>query len=660
MLGGNDDFKELVRAKTDLVALIGESVALQPERGGRAFKALCPFHPDTNPSFTVSPERQTYRCWACNEGGDCFSFLMKAESLSFPEALELLAKRAGLEMPRRSPSDRYSASKTTTLYEVMAWAEDLFHQVLLNEPIAEAARKYLQSRGFSAETISRCKLGFHPRQTNQAWLMSRTGGRFTAEQLAEASLARKRDDGHGYGDFFGDRVMFPIRDERQRVVAFGGRVLPDSESWTRSDGTVVKAAKYKNSAETPVFQKSKTLYGLPSARDAISRSGTAVVVEGYTDCIKCHQAGLWNVVGSLGTAFTETQVQLLRRFARRVILLFDGDEAGQRAAERALPKFLSQDVDLRVLLLPDELDPDEFLHARGPDNLRQLLDEAPEGWEFWWQILRDRHDMASLDGRLRVAEGMLALLAEAPGMAATVRETALIEGLSRKVSIAESELRKRLQQLRRDAARAHERRKPSPTGSSDAGPDDELRRAAESLQQARGGDDVLECELLKGVLASPRMIEDVRALVGPDHFRNAVIRELVCSCFDLADHGEEPTFSRLLASVESPVLKGVLVWLDDQSRNEGQGYGPAKDAAKDPHRAAEQLRSVANRLKWRQERDSLLAERSRQEVGKSLNDKTRDLLRSQFAVYRNPAGRKTAPAGGSSGAESGSQHPAPS
>jgi DNA primase len=287
------DFKEQVRSRTDLVALIGESVALT-SRGPHDFVGLCPFHDDHNPSFHVYPDRQSYRCWVCDEGGDCFSFVMKYDRLGFREALEMLAERAGLELPqtvrRFSPEQK---DRRTRLYEIVAWAEALCHDFLLEDRSAEPAREYLRSRGFTGETMKAFRLGFHPH--NGGWLLGR--GRlkkYTAADLASAGLARQRDDGSFYDDpLFHGRVLFPIRDLRGRIVAFGGRVLPQDD---KRDGK-----KYLNSAENELFTKSRLLYAFDESRQAIREAKSVVVMEGYTDCITAHQCGVKNVVATLGT-----------------------------------------------------------------------------------------------------------------------------------------------------------------------------------------------------------------------------------------------------------------------------------------------------------------------------------------------------------------------
>ncbi len=225
--------------------------------------------------------------------------------------------------------------------EVLAWAERVFHQTLLESPIAETARQYLAQRGFTRETIERFCLGFHP--NDWGWIQNQARGRYRGPQLAAACLVKPQEDGTRYSDYFTNRVLFPIHNERDQPVGFGGRVLP---------GESDRFGKYFNSPESGFFHKSRLLYALSHARQGLRETGTAVVTEGYTDCIAAHQAGLNNVVATLGTSLTIEQVTTLKRFARKVVLVYDGDAAGRLAAERAVTRFLAQDVDLRVLTLP--------------------------------------------------------------------------------------------------------------------------------------------------------------------------------------------------------------------------------------------------------------------------------------------------------------------
>ena len=558
-LGSN--FKEQVRAQTDLVSLVSENVRLQSS--GREFVGLCPFHDDHNPSMRVYPDRQTWRCWVCNEGGDCFSWVQLFDKIGFREALELLAKRAHLELPKqyRSGGDQAGRSKER-IYEALAWAELQFHQCLKQASEAKAARDYLAERGFTAETIDRFRLGYHP--ANWEWLSERSRGQYRPEELAAAQLVRQRDRGNGYYDYFVDRVMFPIHDERARPVAFGGRVLP---------GAGKDAAKYWNSPESTVFSKSRLLYGLHQARDAIRKTGVAVVVEGYTDCIASQQAGLANVVGTLGTALTETHVTRLKHFARKVVLLYDGDDAGKMAAERALSRFLAQEVDLRILTLPDGKDPADWIASAGIAELEDRIGAAPEAWEHKLNLVVGRYGLDSIDAKHRVLNEMLELAATIPRLAGTIREEIILAKTSQILGLPESSVRRSLADIRKHRA----------AGPHGDGPRQvTTARQAATAQTAKGEsaapsrpswnyerpsrDDALEADLLEIVFASPQVVSVIREQIPLKEIRNEQLRELLAICYALANQGVTPTVETVTAELEDHELRRLAFWLDQASR----------------------------------------------------------------------------------------------
>lgn len=634
-----DNFKELVRSRTDIVQLIGETISLQPQQGGRVFKGLCPFHEDHNPSFTVNPERQSYKCWVCNEGGDCYSFIMKHDGIAFPEALEFLARRAHLEIPKTFRRGATESPEKPRLYDVLQWAQEEFHTCLLTSSVAERARQYLKERGFTQATISRCKFGYSP--DDREWLLRRSRGRFDSDLLFRARLIKERSDGNGFVDKFVDRVLFPIHDERSHTVGFGGRILPD-HAWK-------DAPKYLNSDDSLVFHKSRLCYGLNWAREAIKKTQTVLVMEGYTDCIKAHQAGLMNVVATLGTALTEFHVTLLKRLARTVVLVYDGDQAGKDATERALLKFLAQDVDLRVLTLPDNLDPDEFLSERGVAAMERLIETAPDVGEFELRSLMARYGVETIDARMRVLDGMLELLVVSPGVVGTDKEKLLISRLPPRLRLPEEDVRKRLAELRgqrkSSSSRAAERKVPA-TESSGEAMRSTRRRLILSLQQSHFKDDLLESELLQLLFTSPDMIDVVRREIGTDDFRNEVLRELLTVCFDLADEGWPPSFDKVLSHLECPDMKGLVVWLDEQARERDLANRLAQDAAQQGTRYPEGLvRQVLDKLKWRRTRDLHQAAQAslieRPQETQKLTDETRELLQKAAQFHRLRAAKTT-------------------
>ena len=627
--GSSDEFKELVRSRTDIVQLIGETVALFAK--GRDFKGLCPFHDDHNPSFTVNPERQTYRCWSCQKGGDCFSFVMENDRITFRETLEMLAKRAGLELPASFARGPAEPKEKPHLYDALEWAEKEFHHCLLTTAVAERARNYLHSRGFTSASIAKFKLGFHPESWD--WLLQRAKGRFDPELLVRASLAKERDGGNGFYDQFIDRVMFPIHDERGRTVAFGGRILPDSNA--KSD------AKYLNSGETPVFSKSRICYALDVARDAIKKTGIVMVMEGYADCVKAHQGGILNAVATLGTALTETHVTILKRLARRVVLVFDGDRAGIEAAEKAIPRFLAQDVDLRILTVPDELDPDEFIDQRGGDALLRLADDAPDAIEYQLRLLLARHGKTTLVARQQVLDGMLNLLTLSPGIANSLKEDLLVGRLPQRLGLPEVDVRKRLKQLRSSqpvpTSRAIDGKVAAGSPSGDA---DHIRRAqlVDSLQRSLKNDEMLECEFLHILFTHPDLIHAARQEIGLDDVRHEALREILSIWFDMHEEAVEPSYDRMLARIECPELKRLVVWIEHQSPRRTDPKSSSGSSAVGMESAEAGLQRVIERMKWRRSRDaheaskSLLVERPSETA--NLTAESRAVLEQVLRFHR--------------------------
>lgn len=594
--GVPDDFKELLRDRTDLVALVSETVQLQATRGGQDHVGLCPFHDDRNPSLHVYPDRHggTYRCWVCQEGGDCFSWVQEIERLSFPEAIEFLANRLGVAVPKSGGRPQQSNSQRQALYDVLAWAEAEMHNYLRNAADAAHVREYLDSRGYGADIISQFRLGYHP--DSWTWLQDRSRGRYSAEQLFRVRLLGENDRG-GYYDNLVDRVVFPIRDDRNRPVAFGGRILPGSEN----------PAKYWNSPESDFFHKSKLLYAFEQARQAIRQSGTAVVVEGYTDCISCHQFGLHNVVATLGTALTEQHVSKIRRFGRRVVLVYDGDVPGQQAAERAVSRILAQEVDLRVLTLPAGEDPADLLSRAGVDEFHRLAAAAPEAIDYKFDRCIERHGTESIDARERVRDEMLELLASCPNLAGTDRLDIILGRLARTLVTDEWRIRNRLSELtsqrRRPAFHVDEGQQPVATPSVD--------------QSAKA-----ETEVLEIIFIQPDQLELIRSQIGVEDFDNPRLRALFERILDLSEAGTFDGPAALLNSLdENRDLKNLTVALVDSGYDKGIERLLNADMA--PGQTS-YLDSVLNAIKLR--RTERQTELSKHQLSQATSDPSRDTL----------------------------------
>ncbi|MGE3316155.1 MAG: DNA primase, partial [Planctomycetaceae bacterium] len=566
------------------------------------------------------------------EGGDCFSFVQKVENMSFREALELLAQRANIDLPtrRESRSDADGTSRNR-LYEVLAWAENEFHVALKTSTEGKVAREYLASRGFTSETIDRFRLGYHPQEWE--FLQRRARGKFSPAVLLAARLIAERPNSPGYYDCFVDRVMFPIHDAGGRSVAFGGRVIPGREQ--------PNSGKYLNSADSPVFSKNRLVYGLDVARPAIVAAGTAIVTEGYTDCILAHQHGVTNVVGTLGTALTENHVTVLKRFTQRVVLVYDGDEAGRKAAERSLPKFLAQDVDLRILTLPAPLDPADYLTQHGADAFLKMAHSAPEAWEYKLKLSAEQHGFNSIDARHRVMNEMLNLIAHAPRMAGSDRENLILGRLAHRVGVSEQVVRKSLKEVRRVAST-----KPGPIQRTTDG-EGQKSAVFSGRNGRRSHDDLLEMQLLEILLASPQFVSEIRLEISAEEFRNANLRQLLQSCYDLAEAGIEPAFDRLLARFdEEPALKSLAVMIDEQARLKGIGALLRVDSGLNgPTRHPAFLTEAIEKLKWRRRQESHEQTKGQmaQHSGKSssLDQETRELLKRAAEFHGERATKKS-------------------
>jgi DNA primase len=569
--GFGSDFKELVRARTDIAQLVGERVALQSRRGGRELIGLCPFHDDHNPSLRVDADRQSYKCWVCNEGGDCFAFVQKIESVGFPEALELLATRAGLEMPRRSTEENSDGRPTRKeLFDVLKWAENEFYTCFRTSSEAVAAREYLQSRNFTPETIEKFRMGYAP--LDGQFLQRRGRDRFNSAQLAAVRLIAQRSESDGYYEYFRGRVMFPIRDASSRTVAFGGRVVPGVGS--------PDAPKYLNSADSLLFAKNKVVFALDVARPAIAERGSCVVMEGYADCIMAHQFGICHAVATLGTALTENHVGVLKRFTRKVVLVFDGDQAGRDAAEKSLPRFLAQDVDLRILTLTAAKDPADFLTAqgieRGAEAFGQLLDSAPEAWEYKLRLSIERHGLASVDSRERVVGEMLELFRQAPRFGGSPRENIVLNRLAFRVGLAESRIREMLVSGRRKStsdksAGGKNQNTQSPfAGSQFTGTQFSARQLADSSSptQPAGSNAAakLETELLEYVISDPAAVTALRDVVAVEDFRDEAHQRLLALCYRVAESGMSPSYENVIAATDDADIKRLLVTLEATAR----------------------------------------------------------------------------------------------
>jgi len=387
---GEDKIEE-VRQRADIVEVIGAHVRLK--RTGRNFVGLCPFHQEKTPSFSVNAERGFFHCFGCNAGGSVFNFVMKMEGLTFPEAVRSLAQRYGIELPEEQYAGGPSKSERDSMYLANQTAAEFFSHVLWKTPDGEQPREYLESRGISPETARSFRIGFAPaRILALTRALERRGLR-----EAGVKLGLVKRDAEGSRDMFRARLMFPICDVQGRVVAFGGRVLDDRQP------------KYLNSPESPLYSKTRTIYGLYEARATIAAKDRAILVEGYIDAITLAQAGFKEAVAGCGTALTVEQLRLLGRHTKNVIACFDGDDAGRKASLRALGIFLQAGLLGRGIFIPAEYDPDTFIRERGARAFNELADSAELLVDYF--LTQESHQATrSLEARARAAERVAEML----------------------------------------------------------------------------------------------------------------------------------------------------------------------------------------------------------------------------------------------------------
>jgi DNA primase len=539
----NNDVRAQVLQATDIVELISQTVALK-RRGGK-FVGLCPFHQEKTPSFTVNPGRQAFYCFGCKAGGTAFDFVMKRDRVEFREALEILARAANIELPQfGGGKNAESKNERQAMVEAHSAACRYYEGLLADAKVGRAAQAYLSERGFTGESLKKFQVGL----ALDAWdglLKSPLMKRFGPQLLAQAGLVKQRERGEGYYDTFRNRIMFPIRNEQGQIIAFGGRVVPGSTD----------PAKYLNSPETPLFNKSRAIFGLDLARQRIVETRTVAVVEGYTDVVMAHQFGASNVVSPLGTALTEQHVGILRRFADRIVLLFDADSAGDAAVNRVVQLFLTQPVEISVASMPDGLDPDEFLLQYGVKAFDELLAGSADALGYAWKQLSRRFvsHAGDLTGQQKAVQEYLELLggARGSGPVDTIRWGAAVARVSRLVEIPVEELHRRFGGKRRTAALPAK----GDVRPAAAGP----RQPAVPTAQ-----DSAERWVLGGVLLEPKRWQQVQLSVQVEDFQEPVRRKLADIVWAHQREEGEPVFNELLAGLPEDSLRTLAIELVEE------------------------------------------------------------------------------------------------
>lgn len=523
------EFIEHLKSSVDIVRVIGDYVQLRRVGGGPRYMGLCPFHNEKTASFSVHSQHQFYKCFGCDAHGDVLTFVMEMERFTFWEAVKYLAEKHGIPLPKRSEHSDEETRHRAALHEMHDIAARTFRETLLG-PAGAEARQYLARRGVTPEVAEAFALGLSDRGGTQLTRIFQRKG-YSETDMEATGLVLKRQDGSGFFDRFRGRLMFPIHSESGQVIAFGGRAMAQGDE-----------PKYLNSSETPIYRKSHVLYNLNRARKSMQQQGFTVLVEGYMDVIGVSAAGVDNVVATCGTALTAFQVRAMRRHAPAVVLNFDPDEAGMKAAERSSQILLEEGVRLKVLELSGGLDPDEYIQSNGVEAYRAALSQAPGFFHWLASRARERFDLKTPEGRTGAFQFLLPVIHRLPDK---VERLAVAEDMADALSIPKGMV---LDEFKRAAT---ERKSSRPQPRTDL-------------------PDPSELLLLNGLLTSA----DIRNEVGPELASMdlpSILRtgRIVQTILNMAASGETPTFANVSARLEESDrgLLGSLLEADEILRD---------------------------------------------------------------------------------------------
>ena len=492
-----DDKILSIKNASDIVDIISESVALR--RTGRNFVGLCPFHAEKTPSFTVSPDKQIFYCFGCGAGGNIFSFVMKHEGLSFPEAARSLARRYGIDLPTRnlSPHEKKKLTEREMILTLNKEAMAFYQDCLIRKPAGRQGMAYLLKRGMNKSTIEDYKLGFAP----EGWdhLLRYIRSRKKPLDLAlKAGLIIPRKSGSGFYDRFRNRITFPIFDGQNQLLGFGGRVMDDA------------LPKYLNSPDTPVYNKSHSLYGLHRARQQCRKTRTVYVVEGYFDLLAMHQFGMQNTVATLGTALTASHVQMLKGYVGsqgKSILVYDSDQAGVKAAQRSVTVFQKGLLEARILVLPKGHDPDSFLMAHGPEKFLLVAEKAMHMMTFMVETAVEKYGLG-IDGKVRIVNDLKsALLAIDDPVARSLQ----VKYLAERIDVKESAILQKVRQPIQNRTRL---------------PDDHRQKRGTNATPVRGETYRLEQKMVTMMLQFPEMVEVIAQRQLMDNFTDPLLADV--------------------------------------------------------------------------------------------------------------------------------------
>ena len=563
----SDDTIERIKGRVDIADIVSQHVSLS--RAGQNLKGLCPFHHEKTPSFTVSPSKQIFHCFGCGAGGNVFTFLSRLTGASFPEVVRDLGQTVGIEIEERASHSSHQSVMAQTVERINQAATAWFQTNLRDERIGRQAREYLAHRGVESRMVDRFGIGVAPAEWD-GLLRALTKKGFLQSDLASAGLVIARTNKSGFYDRFRARVMFTITDLRKRVVGFGGRVLGDD------------TPKYLNSSDTVLFKKSHTLFALDHAREAIAKTKTVIVVEGYFDAIALHQAGLAHTVATLGTALTSDHVQALRRFASNVVLLFDPDPAGVRAALRGLDLFVNSGLGVKVVTLPVGEDPDTYVRKEGLEAFARLEEQAPSLLDFALEQSLKATEVETIEGRIRSVDEILRILQKSEH---PIEREERLKVVAERLGISQARLIERYPILSQQHGRDSGRPRQAVAGAT----------PMETLFKGAPEERDLAVLLLRGMLSAA----DVRRLK-PDQFSVGGCRRLVELALDQVDRDGrirvQQLLGRLIDDPECGALATDLSLRDDHFDDESAHAKACLDRL-DHKRSDQTMRELITRMK---------------------------------------------------------------
>ncbi len=496
-----------ILSRLDIVELVSGYIPLK--RAGRNFKAACPFHHEKTPSFMVSPDRQIYHCFGCGESGNAFKFLMSYERMDFLEAVEVLAKKAGVSLPENQKENPASKSLSEQLYKINELAAAFYENALYSKE-GSAARDYLLKRGIKEETIKLVKVGFAPNRWD-ALISHLRAKNISLSLLEKAGLVVPKENG-GYYDMFRNRVIFPIFDIRARILGFGARVLP-ADALPAGQGEAL--AKYVNSPETAIYTKGKNLYGLNLAKEQVRQNDCVGVVEGYLDFIIPYQEGFQNIVASQGTALTIEQVRLLKRYTHNIVMIYDGDAAGELATLRSLDVFIEEGINVSVVSLPEGFDPDLFVRKSGMEVFKDKVTHAQNLFDYKLKILKSRYPAKEALGKTKISSEMLPTINKFKN---AVLKSEYIKKLAQELDIKEEALFEELKKIKDDKPR-FEHEPPALKKISSMHPTEKL--------------------LIKLMLEEKHFINHIKQCLEPADFQDDKASRIVSTMFDFIEQGKD-------------------------------------------------------------------------------------------------------------------------